>query len=149
MKSVLFVLLAATLAPSCAHAGAMTPDRALVAMAAFRTYNGQPLQKLLGAHGVTITSATPTLVSSLPRTARKRGDQPGDIVWDVELHASRPRLPCGLNEDFSTVDADRAPVQGRGDTLFEVTQRGAVMPANPSDLRDAMTYWLAKGECRG
>ena len=125
----------------------MAPDPSAVAMAAFRTYSGEPLPKLLSAHGVRILSATPTMLSSLPKYAWHPGDQGGDIAWDVELHASAPRLPCGLNQQFGTINAQKMPISGHGDAIFEVTQRGAVLPSSASDLENPLVYWLAKGKC--
>ncbi len=116
-------------------------------MAAFHTYNGESLAHLLGAHGVRVSSATPTMMRDIPAAERQPGDAQSDIIWDVELTAAAPHLPCGLNSYFSSLGVNRQPIAGHGTAIFEVTQRGSLLPANAHDENDPLVYWLTEGKC--
>lgn len=144
MKKILFALSACFSIGLHAQTVNNDPKDVAIALNAFKTYNGQTLPRLLQSHGAVITSATPTFVRDV---MSKPGDDPGDIVWDVEIHAKAPHFPCGLNQNFSDLNNRRQPISGTGDAVFEFTQRRAVMPTPWSAKQDAFAFWLSTGRC--
>jgi len=102
------------------------------ALAPFRTYTGEPLQKVLARQHIKVESITVQAVKNL-----REGDQKGDEIYSLILRGRPPKsAPCGLH-DFSQVE----------ENVSEVIRRGAgFRQEKPTDL-DLVMYWAATGKC--
>ncbi|CAG4900330.1 hypothetical protein [Paraburkholderia saeva] len=102
------------------------------ALAPFKTYTGEPVQKLLARQHIKVES-----IMVQPVTNLRDGDQKGDEIYSLVLRGRPPKsAPCGMH-DFSQVD----------ENVSEVIRRGAVFREDkPTDL-DLVMYWAATGKC--
>ncbi|MFB9127104.1 hypothetical protein E2553_40020 [Paraburkholderia dipogonis] len=102
------------------------------ALAPFKTYTGEPLQKLLARQHIKVESIMVQAVKNL-----RVGDEKGDEIYLLVLRGRSPKsAPCGMH-DFSQVD----------ENVSEVIRRGPVFHQNkPTDL-DLVMYWAATGKC--
>jgi hypothetical protein len=102
------------------------------ALAPFKTYTGEPLQKILSRQRIKIESVMVQPVKTL-----RDGDQKGDEIYSLVTRGRPPKsAPCGLHE-FSQVD----------ENVSEVIRRDAVFRQDkPTDL-DLVMYWAATGKC--
>jgi hypothetical protein len=102
------------------------------AVAPFKTFTGEPLQKVLGRQHIKVESITVTAVKKL-----REGDQKGDEIYSLNLRGRPPKTaPCNLH-DFSQVDENVSEVIRRG---------GGFREEKPTDL-DSVMYWAATGKC--
>jgi len=102
------------------------------ALAPFKTYTGEPLQKLLARQHIKVESIMVQPVKNL-----RDGDQKGDEIYSLVLRGRPPKsASCGMH-DFSQVD----------ENVSEVIRRGAGFRQDkPTDL-DLVMYWAATGKC--
>jgi hypothetical protein len=102
------------------------------ALAPFKTYTGEPLQKLLGRQHIKVESIMVQQVKNL-----RDGDQKGDELYSLALRGRPPKsAPCGMH-DFSKVD----------ENVSEIVRRGSEFRQDkPTDL-DLIVYWAATGKC--
>ncbi|SAL52327.1 hypothetical protein [Caballeronia concitans] len=102
------------------------------ALAPFKTYTGEPLQKVLARQHITVAAITVQPVKTL-----REGDQKGDELYSLVLHGRPPKkAPCSLH-DFSSVDENVSEVIRRGPSFRQ---------DKPTDL-DLVLYWAATGKC--
>jgi hypothetical protein len=108
------------------------PNNIAAALAPFKTYTAEPLQKLLARQHIKVESVTVQPVKNL-----RDGDQKGDEIYSLVLRGRPPKsAPCGMH-DFSQVD----------ENVSEVIRRGAGFRQDkPTDL-DLVMYWAATGKC--
>jgi hypothetical protein len=102
------------------------------ALAPFKTYTGEPLQKVLARQHIKIESIMVQSVKPL-----RDVDQKGDEIYSLMLRGRPPKsAPCKMH-DFSQVD----------ENISEVIRRGVIFRQNkPTDL-DLVMYWAATGKC--
>ena len=101
------------------------------ALAPFKTYTGEPLQKLLARQHIKVKSIMVQPVKNL-----RDGDQKGDELYSLVLYGRPPKsAPCGMH-DFSQVE----------ENVSEAIKRGATFRQEPTDL-DLVLYWAATGKC--
>ncbi|MFM0381574.1 hypothetical protein PQQ72_31640 [Paraburkholderia strydomiana] len=102
------------------------------ALAPFKTYTGEPLQKVLARQHIKVESITVSAVKTL-----REGDQKGDEIYSLSLRGRPPKTaPCDLH-NFSQVDENESEIIRRGSGFRE---------EKPTDL-DLVMYWAATGKC--
>jgi hypothetical protein len=102
------------------------------ALAPFKTYTGEPLQKVLARQHITVAAITVQPVKMI-----RDGDQKGDEIYSLVLHGRPPKkAPCKLH-DFSSEDENVSEVIRRGPNFRQ---------EKPTDL-DLVLYWAATGKC--
>ncbi|WP_087670576.1 hypothetical protein [Caballeronia humi] len=102
------------------------------ALAPFKTFTGEPLQKVLARQNIMIESILVQSVNTL-----RDGDQKGDEIYSLMLRGRPSKSAFCKMHDFSQVD----------ENISEVIRPGVIFRQDkPTDL-DLVMYWAATGKC--
>jgi hypothetical protein len=102
----------------------------------FHTFNGQPVDELLGKYGITIEYAIPSPIEQY-WDARHPYDKHGDVLYALAFMGKPKSMPCHLERLQDPQWGSTAEVTRRGNTLF-ATREDDVGP---------LVYWAATGKC--
>jgi hypothetical protein len=116
-----------------------SPGDIFDAMYGFRTFNHEPIEKLLQEHGLHITLVAVDTVEFL---GPQDGERPGDVVYDIYVEGVAPKdMPCGMSGLIGTSDEPDIEEFIRRKGRFPVADENGQNPTGK------LMFWAATGRC--